>query len=292
MLMTRRAESAQRGAPKVFLRLCLHFTRALRRDLAELEAFDVPPAPVHLSNSTDPFQALEIETGSTRFALGQILAYPRRFTSVVILTKNPSFASRPDYLPVLQRLSELPVGHCRREAFAQQGLPGVRVEVSLALWRDEVRAAFDPGAPSVQDRPTGIRQLRQAGIPVVLRIDPLLPRSPIAGRTLQDFQLPEVQPLEDIDRLLAFAAEVGVMHVVYSVAKIVRPRRAGLSPVMQRLRQLYQHLAAPHRLLFRGGSWRLPDAVAREHVVQPFLELCRRHGLTAQFCKQNLIATP
>jgi len=269
-----------------------NFARGLRRDLADLEAYDVPAAPVHLSNSTDPFQALEVEAGHTLFALGQLLKYRRRFTSVVILTKNPSLASEPDYLTVLEKLNELPAGHGRRDDFEMLGLPGLRVEVSLAFWRDELRAVFDPGGPTVRDRLEGIRRLRQADVPVVLRIDPLLPRSPIAGKTLHDFGLPEVQPLDDLDRLLSFAAEAGVMHVVYSAAKIVRPRSAGLSPVMGQLKQVYQHLAASDRLIVRGRSWRLPPAVADEHVIRPFLEPCRRHGLTAKFCGQNLITTP
>jgi hypothetical protein len=109
---------------------------------------------------------------------------------------------------------------------------------------------------------------------------------------LRDFQLPEAQSLDDLDHLLAFGAEVGVMHVVYSVAKIVRPRSGRLSPVMQNLKQVYQHLASPGRILFRGGSWRLPPETAEQYVTQPFLELCQRHGLAAQFCKQNLLATP
>ena len=71
-----------------------HFTRSLRRDLEELEAYEVPAAPVHLSNSTDPFQHLEAESGQTRFALEQILRYRRHFTSVVILTKNPGHGER------------------------------------------------------------------------------------------------------------------------------------------------------------------------------------------------------
>ena len=44
---------------------------------------------VHLSNSTDPFQRLQAESGQTRFALEQVLRYRRHFTSVVILTKTP-----------------------------------------------------------------------------------------------------------------------------------------------------------------------------------------------------------
>jgi len=35
------------------------FRHDLCKDLEALEAYDVPPAPVHLSNSTDPLQPLE-----------------------------------------------------------------------------------------------------------------------------------------------------------------------------------------------------------------------------------------
>ena len=269
------------------------FARALGRDLDELEIYDVPPAPVHLSNSTDPFQALEIKRQETRFALEQILTHRRRFTSVVVLTKNPSLAARPEYRRLLQELNSLPVNHPSRDAFARRDLPACRVEVSLAFWRDDVRAALDPGAPSVSSRLDAIRQLREAGIPVVLRIDPLFPRNPIAGKPVEDFGFPDAQPLVDLDQLLTFAAEVGVMHIVYSAAKIVRPRSGALSPLMRNLKQVYQHLAAPpHRLTFRGGSWRLPPAICDRLVVEPFLELCREHGLTARCCKNNLVTTP
>lgn len=54
----------------------------------------------------------------------------------------------------------------------------------------------------------------------------------------------------------------------------------------------YRHLAGSKKPARRGGPWRLPDAIARNHVVEPFLSLCRRYGLAAQFCKQNLLNTP
>ena len=114
----------------------------------------------------------------------------------------------------------------------------------------------------------------------------------MAGRTLADFGLPDSQRLDDLDRLLAFAAEVGVMHVVYSVAKITRPRTGGLSDTMRKLLDVYRHLAGAAGVPFRGGSWRLPNDIARSSVVEPFLTLCRKHGLTAKFCVENLISTP
>jgi len=57
------------------------FARSLDKDLADLERFDVPPAPIHLSNSTDPFQPLERDAGHARLALWRILDHRGRFTT-------------------------------------------------------------------------------------------------------------------------------------------------------------------------------------------------------------------
>ena len=65
------------------------FEKLIDKDMDDLERFDVPAAPVHLSNSTDPFQPLEKQFGHTRYALEQILKHRHRFTTVTILTKNP-----------------------------------------------------------------------------------------------------------------------------------------------------------------------------------------------------------
>jgi len=268
------------------------FERLLRKDLDDLEQFNVPPAPVHLSNSTDAFQPLEAAIGQTRLALEQLARYRRRFTTVTVLTKNPLLTARDDYVDLFGRLAVLPTDHLRHAEFPEHGLPTVRVEASLAFWREDVRSVLDPGAPPVAQRMEGIRRLRKAGVPVVLRIDPLLPRSPLGDKTWADFGLPDPQTLNDLDLLLGFAAEVGVMHVVYSVAKITRLRRGGMSDIRKNLLAGYRHLVGTRGLVFRGGSWRLPDDVARQQVVEPFLSLCQRHRLRAVFCKQNLISTP
>ena len=45
------------------------FEKLLQKDLEDLERFQVPPAPVHISNSTDPFQPLELRLRHTKLAL-------------------------------------------------------------------------------------------------------------------------------------------------------------------------------------------------------------------------------
>jgi DNA repair photolyase len=271
------------------------FARLITKDMEDLDRFDVPPAPVHLSNSTDPFQPLEEAAGHTRLALEQILQHRRRFSTVTILTKNPLLPVQQGYLDLFRGLDALPDDHPRRNEFGKRQTPGFVMEVSLAFWWDEARSHYDSGAPPVEDRIAGLRALHAAGIPLVLRIDPLFPRSPLPTKppsTVADFGLPEAQTLDDLERLVGLAQELQVRHVVYSPAKIVQPRGRKLSPTMQAWRRVYEACARPERPVFRGGSWRLPDTVARAHVVEPFLEICRRYGVAAKYCKHNLIEAP
>jgi hypothetical protein len=64
-----------------------------------------------------------------------------------------------------------------------------------------------------------------------------------------------------------------------------------MGPEMGRLLEVYRALASPERVVWRGGSWRLPATVAERHVVRPFLDVCGRHGVAARFCMQNLVET-
>jgi DNA repair photolyase len=271
------------------------FEQMIDRDIDDLERFDVAPAPVHLSNSTDPFQPLEASSGHTKYALTQILRHRKRFSSVRILTKNPLLPVTLGYLDLFSKLGDLSPDHPASPALCRSGFPGFCVEVSLAFWREEARAAYDQGAPTVDERIKGIRALRAAGIPVVLRIDPLFPREPLGtrpGRTYASFGLVTPQLPNDIEQIVALASEVGALHVVYSPAKLVKPRGSKLSDAMQSMRGVYDCVAAPDKPIFRGGAWRLPDAIARAQITDPFLETCRRVGVAAKYCKHNLIETP
>jgi DNA repair photolyase len=269
------------------------FGKMLAKDLLDLEACDMPPAPVHLSNSTDPFQPLEAQAGHTRLALEGILARRRYFTSVVILTKNPKMIVDLGYSDLLRQLGRLPRDHARYDGFDGRVNPAVLVEVSLAFWREEARRLYDPGAPSIDDRKDGLYRLREAGVPLVLRIDPLFPRAPLGNRSggYQDYGLAEPQTFDDLEQLVLLARELDVRHVVYSPAKIVQPRMRQLSPVMRAMRAVYQDVSAPGRPLFRGGSLRLPPDI-QTAVTAPLNDLCRRYGVRAKCCRQNLIETP
>lgn len=271
------------------------FEQLVVKDMEDLERFDVPPAPVHLSNSTDLFQPLEERHGHARYALEQILAHRKRFTTVTVLTKNPMLPVRLGYIDLLTALGSLPADHPKRDDFGRRNLPSCVVEVSLAFWRETARAVYDPHAPSVEERIKGIRALHEAKIPLVLRIDPLFPRSPLTKsppRSLTDLGLPEAQTIEDLENLVTLAREVEARHVVYSAAKITQPRGRKLPHVMVAMREAYREIAAPEKAVLRSCSWRLPHGVAETRVIRPFLEICRNRNVIAKHCKRSLIETP
>ena len=273
---------------------CKNAYRAdLMKDLDALDACQVPPAPVHISNSTDPLQPLELEHRHTLYTLEKLAERRHRFTTITLLTKNPSILTDERYVRLLHRLSELPTAHPASARFQKNHWKPLRIECSLAFYNDEARKLFDPTAPSVAKRIETIQILRKEGIPVILRIDPLFPHDPLLGRkTMSDFSLPDLQPLDDLHHLVQFSKAVNVEHLVYSIAKITRPRFGSLLPVMAKMKQVYEHLSPKQPLVCRGGSWRLPDEVASQLVITPFLNLCHQQSITAKMCKQNLLSTP
>ena len=227
--------------------------------------------------------------------LAKDLAHRRRFTTVTILTKNPGLAASPEYARLLAALGTAGGDHPAAAKWRTASAPAVQVEVSLAFWREDASRFWDPGAPPVAERIAGIRALREAGIPIVLRIDPLFPRSPLPllpAKSLSDFGLAEAQTAEDLESLVALAKTVGARHVVFSPVKVVQPRRNKMSIEMGRLLDVYRAMAWPEKAVWRGGSWRLPPPATDRLVTVPFLEICRRHGVSAKFCMQNLVETP
>ena len=263
------------------------FHKLIDADMEDLERFAVPPAPVHISNSTDPFQPLEREKRHTRHALEQILAHRGRFTTVTLLTKNPSLPVKDGYIDLFKQLMVSPVNPEDGQPFS--GIP-FEVQVSLAFWREAARKAYDGNAPTVASRCKGIEALTVSGIPVVLRVDPLFPRLPLGTveKSMKDFGLTEPQSLDDLENLVMFAKDAGVSRIIYSAAKIVRAR-GGMDETMKSMLEVYREIAVPDKLKCTGGTWRLPLPVVKQHIETPFLEICGRLGVKAAFCMHDLV---
>jgi len=270
-----------------------NFRHQLLKDLTDIEKYDVPCTPAHLSNSTDAFGAIENQFQNSLFVLEQLQKYRHRFSTITILTKNPATLLHSTYLDTLLALCRLQYSHPRYKHFQDNDLRPLWLEVSLAFWNDKSRALLEPGAPSVASRLEAVAQLQDAGVPIALRIDPLFPREPLPmGKTMNDFELFDIQSHNDLQNLVSFCKKHQIRKIVYSPLKITNPRVGRLPSLMLQLRRVYEHLSGNCPLEFRGGSWRLPHDVAQTALFAPLLQLCETAGVTAKGCKENLIATP
>jgi len=249
--------------------------RQAGRDLATMQELALPPVPLHISDSTDPFQEpLETTTRTTRSILELAGENRGRFSQITVLTKNLALAARPGYVSGLRDLQPC------------------QVEVSLTFADDEGRALYEPCAPSVESRLNGIRALRGAGIPVSLRVDPLFPREPLPcppwpSPALSDYGIDRTHSLGEIERLVQFAAEQGCERIIVSELKIVMG-------CQKEFRDPFRSLfGAPlgGKPVKRGTAYRLPGEYIRDRLFPPVEELCRAAGIPMVHCKDNLVST-
>jgi DNA repair photolyase len=252
-----------------------NFEKDLTRDIENLLSLCVPPAPLHLSNSTDLLQsALERKYGHTLFALILIAKHRSQFTSLVILTKNPAMLCEAEYLSTISSPEIKPI----------------TVQITCAFWRDEPRAFYEPHAPSIDNRLNAMKSLADNGIDVELRIDPLFPSARINREIrghdeLAHYSILEAQTQEDITQLVRFAKGVGAKAV------IAKPLKVPLSKKAQQCKdwfgKLYSDAARSHGRTARGGSWRLPPDY-QEGLVFSVKAICIKERIEFRHCKQDV----
>jgi len=251
------------------------FERLLVKDLQELRGRALYPAPIHISNSTDPLQPLEATHRHTLFLLRQIQENREHFTTITMLTKNPTRLCAPEYMEAIKALTSF------------------QVEVTCLVFRDESRRALEPGAPTVESRLKGIRLLREQGIAVSLRIDPIFPRDPLPREifsrpSLADYGILQGQTAEDIENLIEFAAQVGCQRIIVSPLKLVLGR-FGRSRLLQTYLELYSD-ANGGKPIRKGLSYRLPWELYHRWIQGP-TELAGKLGIELVYCKRNLLTT-
>ena len=254
------------------------FLHRAAADVRKLATLGGPPVPLHVSNSTDPFQeGLETTYGHTLALMRLVRDNRQLFSTVTFLTKNPLLASQPQYATELASLSPC------------------QVEVSMTFADEAGRQAYEPGSPSIASRQEGIIRLRKAGIRTSLRIDPLLPREPLPAPYwrspwLADHGVERTHSLAEIETLVHFAAAQGCERVIVSPMKLPVGRYAR-KDFKEKFRKLY---AEPYggKPRTRSFAWRLPEPYVHEILIGEVKELCQRHGIALVGCKANLITTP
>lgn len=195
---------------------------------------------VALGTNTDPYQRAE---GRYKLMPGIIDALAASGTPMSILTKGT----------LIRRDIPLLVKAARR-------VP-VDVQMSIAMYDDELQKAIEPGAPTTQARLDTVRALADAGFRVTVFLMPIMPHM--------------TDSVAAIDSALVRIKEAGARSVIYGALHL----RAGVKPwFFDWLEAQRPDLVSSYRGLFPGVSAEAPKGY-RQWLAKRARPLIRMHGL-------------
>lgn len=195
---------------------------------------------VALGTNTDPYQRAE---GRYKLMPGIIETLAASGTPMSILTKGTLI--RRD-IPLLVK--------------AAQRVP-VDVQMSIAMYDDELQKAIEPGAPTTQARLDTVRALADAGFPVTVFLMPIMPHM--------------TDSLAAIDSALVRIKEAGARSVIYGALHL----RPGVKPwFFEWLGAHRPDLVSSYRGLYPGASAEAPKGY-RQWLAKRARPLIRMHGL-------------
>ncbi len=219
-----------------------NFIRRLKRDLR----YVLPVLPIDMSTSSDPYPPEEERYRLTRQAL-EILV-PRGYR-ILITTKGALVSRDKDIL----------------------ASGNVAVMLTITTLNRDLALRLEPGAPPPEKRLEALKELSEAGVPVGIRLDPIIPGL-------------NHDPGE-IKALLREAVEAGARFVVTSTYKakpdnLVR-MKAGFPEIKEMLENLYRR-----RGIWMHGYWYLPENM-RRMLLKPVVEEARRLGIGYATCREG-----
>ncbi|MBK9176661.1 MAG: PA0069 family radical SAM protein [Flavobacteriales bacterium] len=203
--------------------------------------------PISISGATDPYQPIERKERITRQLLEVALAFKQ---PVSVITKNAL---------VLRDLDLL-------EALASQGL--AMVAISVTTLNEDLRRVLEPRTSSIANRLRAIGALRDAGVPVMAMLAPIIP-------ALNESEVPD---------LLRATAEAGAISASYTILRT----NGAVEPIFtawlqehspDRAARVMEHVKAMHGGLMSDSAFgrrMRGSGVHAEHIARLFKVMRRR----------------
>lgn len=213
----------------------------VKRDLRQMDTRRV----ISMSNSSDPYPPIEAKLKLTRACLELFLGEGCR---VQVITKS---------------------GLVTRDVDLLSWLPSV-VSFTITTLKRDLGRKLEPRAPPPERRLTAMRKLSDAGVPVSLRLDPIIPG-------LNDTEIEQIVKAADAN---------GAKHVTSSTFK-PRPDswhrvRRVFPKATVKLAPLYFERGKQHH-----NSWYLPREL-RLDLMGQVKRACDENGLTFASCREGL----
>ena len=215
------------------LRLKRDLFRKLERDLEKLPK----NALISMSNSSDPYPPIEKKLGITRKCLEIMRNYDVR---LLIVTKGDTVVRDVDVFPE-------------------------RTAVSVTVTSLKTAKLIEPKAPKPEKRIEALKTLKDCGISVILRLDPIIPF------LTEDEALKVLEMCDFVD------------HIVTSTLKLRRDILARFSKVFPELARIYKCVYTE-----KHGSYLYMPKDMRIQILKPIVERCEEIGLSYAFCREGL----
>lgn len=208
---------------------------------------------VALGTNTDPYQRAE---GRYRLMPGIIRALADCGTPFSVLTKGTLI--RRDIPLLVEAAQQVPID----------------VQMSIAMYDDDLQHSIEPGTPSTQARLDTVRALTDAGFRVGVFLMPVLPH-------LTD-------SVAAIDAALRRIKDSGADHVIYGALHL----RPGVKPwFVQWLQREHPELVSSYRALYPGISAEAPRDY-RKWLANRMRPMIRMHGLEARSSEGTRVMRP
>jgi len=201
-------------------------------------------ALISMSNSSDPYTPMEAELKLTRRCLQEFVGKKIR---LLVITKSDLVVRDVDLLRKLRSA----------------------VTITITILDEDLSRRLEPRAPSPSRRLNAVSALSEQGVPVGVRIDPVIP-------FLTD---------EGIEKLVKEVRDAGAQHVTASTFK---PRIDG----WRRMEQAFPEICAKLKPLYFkegervGRSFYLPRPL-RFRLMKRIAEECGKVGLTFATCREG-----
>jgi DNA repair photolyase len=232
----------------------MDYPKLLHKTAEILKRAYVQLPPLRMSALTDPFQPLE-----RKFHLSlELLRTAKESELPLILSTKSSLVSEPPWLDAVKEM-------------ADEGL--AIVQISIAFLDDSIARKLEPNAPSPSKRLDTAERLKEEGVPVVLRLQPIVP-------FLNSDE-------EFAEKYAETAKAVGVRHVIAEILRIASWRDLEqFRRVMDEnfFRRLGDRMTWER---FPMGSQKHPRKFWRSRTYALFGEAIAKRGLGFGLCREG-----
>jgi DNA repair photolyase len=210
----------------------------------EREAAKLKGELISMANSSDPYPTIEAEKGLTRLCL-QILS--RQNCQIQIITKSNVVLRDID---LLKRVPSM-------------------VAITITTDDEEKAKILEPKAPPPLERLKAAEKLVSEGIPVAVRIDPVIP-----------------YVNENPETLVKTIAQIGVKHITASTYKVKADNWQRLSIAMpktaEKLKPLYFEKGE------KMGRYTYMPKTVRLVLMENMAKIAKKYGLKFATCREDI----